>query len=236
MAAQVEIAPGHWLGAGAAASWARMLAAGMPGGGITEAGRTRARQEYLYGQYLAGQLVAYAARPGTSKHESGRAVDRVTSSAGHAWMVQHAAAYGWTRPLLRAAKPEPWHWEYSVTVDRHLTDDVTPLTPLTPVAPARPPEDPTMKIISAPLPWDGSKRQYAYVTEAAGAGSMNDLETVLMQQVYVGQTVDLDTWDAYTWHIAAAWQRNGNVRGLRGDELRRHVEDGVRAVIGTGVA
>jgi len=127
---QVEIAPGHWLGGAAAASWRRMRAAGMPGGGITEAGRTRARQEYLYAQYLAGRLVAYAARPGTSKHEGGRAVDMVTSSAAHAWLITHGRAHGWTRPLLRAAKPEPWHWEHSITIDQHLTDDTTPVTPI----------------------------------------------------------------------------------------------------------
>lgn len=149
---QIQIAPGHWLYAPAAASWARMRRAGMPAGGITEAGRSRARQEYLYAQYLAGRLIAYAARPGTSKHESGRAVDMQTASAAHAWLISHGAAHGWTRPLLRAAKPEPWHWEYSVVIDRHLTDGADPvpdLTPVTPPAPLPPMED-DMYLISAP--------------------------------------------------------------------------------------
>lgn len=232
MVTQVTIAPGHWLDAAAAASWARMRAAGMPTGGITEAGRTRARQTYLYGEYLAGRLLAYAARPGESLHESGLAIDMKTASAAHAWLVKHGADHGWHRPLLHAKKPEPWHHEYRASRDQHLTDAAAPVAPLEPTAPRAPQEDPTMIVISAPLPWDPSTRQYAWITDAAGAGSMTDLETVLMQQV-VPRTVDLDTWDAYRWHIDAAWTRNGYVRGLSGDELRRHVEDGVRAVIGT---
>lgn len=130
MSVQTVIEPGHWLFEAAAASWARMLAAGMPRGGITEAGRTRARQEYLYAQYLAGKLPAYAARPGTSKHENGRAVDVKTTSGAQAWLIKHGAAHGWTRPLLWAAKPEPWHWEYDVTRDTHLTDGTTPPAPI----------------------------------------------------------------------------------------------------------
>lgn len=112
-----------WLLAGAAASYARMRAAGMPAGGITDAGRTYDEQAALYAAYLAGQLVAFAARPGTSKHESGRALDLATAHRAHAWMLAHGAAHGWHRPI----KAEPWHWEYDVTRDRHLTDPAGPV-------------------------------------------------------------------------------------------------------------
>ena len=109
MAGTVTIAPGQWLAAAAAASYTAMRAAGMPAGGINDAGRTRAEQEALYRKYLRGELQATAARPGTSKHEKGTALDVSTSSGAHAWLVKNGAKYGWTRPLSN----EPWHWEYT---------------------------------------------------------------------------------------------------------------------------
>lgn len=129
---RVTIDGAHWLDADAATSWARMRAAGLPAGGITEAGRTYARQAELYRMYLAGKLPATAARPGTSNHESGRAVDMQTTSAAHAWLIANGAAHGWSRPLLNARKPEPWHWEYSATRDRHYHEPVPAPAP-TPV-------------------------------------------------------------------------------------------------------
>lgn len=46
---------------------------------ITSAKRSRAQQEVLYRNYLAGKSRFPAAKPGTSKHELGLAVDIVTS-------------------------------------------------------------------------------------------------------------------------------------------------------------
>lgn len=140
MTTRVTIEPGHWLAAAPAASWARMLAAGMPPGGITEAGRTRERQADLYAQFLRGELLATAARPGESLHETGEAIDVKTASPKQAWLVVHGAAHGWTRPLLRARKPEPWHWQYVWLLDRHLLDPLPAPAPLTPTTP----EDPVL--------------------------------------------------------------------------------------------
>jgi D-alanyl-D-alanine carboxypeptidase len=61
-----------------------------------------------------------AARPGTSEHGWGLAVDLACGvqsfrSAQHAWMAQNAESYGWHLPSWArrgGAKPEPWHWEY----------------------------------------------------------------------------------------------------------------------------
>jgi hypothetical protein len=61
-----------------------------------------------------------AARPGTSEHGWGLAVDLACGvqsfrSPQHAWMVQNAETYGWYLPKWArrgGAKPEPWHWEY----------------------------------------------------------------------------------------------------------------------------
>jgi D-alanyl-D-alanine carboxypeptidase len=64
----------------------------------------------------------FAARPGTSEHGWGLAVDLCdgvengSSSATYQWMRQNAAGYGWSNPtwaLPGGAGPyEPWHWEY----------------------------------------------------------------------------------------------------------------------------
>jgi LAS superfamily LD-carboxypeptidase LdcB len=64
----------------------------------------------------------FAARPGTSEHGWGLAVDLCDgvdngpSSVNYQWMRANAPAYGWSNPkwaLAGGAGPyEPWHWEY----------------------------------------------------------------------------------------------------------------------------
>ena len=61
-----------------------------------------------------------AARPGTSEHGWGLAVDLACGvqsfrSAQHAWLRQNAGRFGWHQPTWArrgGSKPEPWHWEY----------------------------------------------------------------------------------------------------------------------------
>jgi len=63
----------------------------------------------------------WVARPGTSAHQSGRAVDchlgdpieseyadGMRDTAVYRWLVAHAAAFG-----FYAYDLEPWHWEYN---------------------------------------------------------------------------------------------------------------------------
>lgn len=90
-----------------------MLAAGCPAGGITDAGRTRAEQAALYADYLAGRLKATAAKPGTSKHETGRALD--LAEPARSWVRTHGAPFGWVRDRV---KNEPWHLEYQADKDQ----------------------------------------------------------------------------------------------------------------------
>lgn len=130
----VTIAPGHWLRADAAASYQRMRAAGLPAGGITDAGRTRAEQEVMYARYLRGELVAYAAKPGTSKHETGRALD--LSGHARAWVRAHGQRYGWLRDQVRN---EPWHMEYVAALDLAAADTIpAPAAATPPPAPILP--------------------------------------------------------------------------------------------------
>ncbi|MEZ0493162.1 D-alanyl-D-alanine carboxypeptidase family protein [Kineococcus sp. TBRC 1896] len=62
-----------------------------------------------------------AARPGTSRHGLGIAVDlgggiQNATSAQHLWMDRNAALYGWINPAWaqnRGGQFEPWHWEFT---------------------------------------------------------------------------------------------------------------------------
>jgi LAS superfamily LD-carboxypeptidase LdcB len=64
----------------------------------------------------------FAARPGTSEHGWGLAVDLCDGvdagpgSATYGWLRANAPAYGWENPTWArsggAGPYEPWHWEY----------------------------------------------------------------------------------------------------------------------------
>ena len=68
------------------------------------------------------------AKPGTSKHGWGQAVDRKIangdfdrswSSKDYKWMVNNAATYNWHHPSwaqIDGSEPEAWHWEPMNTV------------------------------------------------------------------------------------------------------------------------
>lgn len=110
---QTIIAGRHWLAPDAAASYQRMRRDGCPPG-ITDAGRTRAEQQRLWERYLRGELVATAARPGTSLHETGLALD--IPEPARAWVRAHGEAYGWIKDVVRN---EPWHMTYVPARDTH---------------------------------------------------------------------------------------------------------------------
>lgn len=67
---------------------------------------------------VAGRKPGLAARPGTSMHGWGLAIDFGGGAAQatgkqYDWLVQNAGEYGWENPdWAKASKYEPWHWEY----------------------------------------------------------------------------------------------------------------------------
>jgi hypothetical protein len=70
--------------------------------------RTVEQQRALFRAYRNGSGNK-AARPGQSNHQSGRALDIVTSAPGAlAWLEANAASFGFKRTVAS----EPWHWEY----------------------------------------------------------------------------------------------------------------------------
>lgn len=59
-----------------------------------------------------------AARPGTSQHGLGLAVDLCggvnrLGTAEHQWMLAHAPDHGWHNPPWARGGFEPWHWEFT---------------------------------------------------------------------------------------------------------------------------
>ncbi|URP22217.1 endolysin [Microbacterium phage Big4] len=82
---------------------------------ITEAGRTRAQQQAHWDRYQRyGSPIA--ARPGTSLHEKGSAID-TNEGQNHVALLQ---SHGWRRTVYRNGKlVEPWHFEYFVNEDKY---------------------------------------------------------------------------------------------------------------------
>ena len=74
---------------------------------ITSANRSRQEQEVLYQKYLNG-TGNLAAKPGTSNHEGGLAIDFTNTPGAHAWLAKNAGRFG-----LKNLPGEPWH--YSTT-------------------------------------------------------------------------------------------------------------------------
>ncbi|MDH2415953.1 D-alanyl-D-alanine carboxypeptidase family protein [Nocardioides sp. CER19] len=73
--------------------------------------RDRAYQEQLFREAVAkygskDEAARWVARPGTSVHEAGEAVD-IGPSDATAWLSRHGAAYG----LCEVYRNEPWHFE-----------------------------------------------------------------------------------------------------------------------------
>lgn len=129
--------PGKSLATMADASYQRMLAAGMPAGGIDVYRRTMAEQQALYDAYRAGRGPIAAIPSPSAPHIAGVAMDAHTSTGGrydpspaHLWMAHggdgsskpkpgeklRAHEYGW----VRSVPSERWHWQYDYARDKVL--------------------------------------------------------------------------------------------------------------------
>ena len=98
---------GKPIGAHIAKQFDAMVAAAKKDGvniTITSGFRSRAEQEKLYAAYKNG-TGNLAAKPGTSNHESGDALDLGPPSA-YAWLKQNAGQFGFKNKIAS----EPWHW------------------------------------------------------------------------------------------------------------------------------
>lgn len=89
----------------AAASWDRMIAAGMPAGCLRSGYRTRAQQAALD--------PGVAAPVGQSQHGEGLAAD--VDEPARTWIKRNGLAYGWR---IGFVPNEPWHTQYD-RPDKH---------------------------------------------------------------------------------------------------------------------
>lgn len=91
-------------------AYARAFGGGIP---VVEGYRDYANQVKAWNNYQRGG--PRAAKPGTSLHGSGIAIDlggpiQQTGTKQHAWLRANASQFGWYWVGQRYG--EPWHWEY----------------------------------------------------------------------------------------------------------------------------
>jgi D-alanyl-D-alanine carboxypeptidase len=108
---------GHQLDEPAAEAFLHMAAAAGEAGlgvSISTAYRSHEQQTQLYAAYEAakarGENPTPVAKPGTSNHEKGTAVDIHVASNPRllAWLREHGPSYGFHETVAR----EPWHFDF----------------------------------------------------------------------------------------------------------------------------
>lgn len=99
--------PGHYLRADAARAF-EMAVSATSAPRVTSSYRSTEEQTRLYELWLAGKG-NLAAKPGSSLHELGLAID----ARGTPDWEEAMSAAGFHRPLMvPGPRYEPWHWEY----------------------------------------------------------------------------------------------------------------------------
>jgi zinc D-Ala-D-Ala carboxypeptidase len=115
----LPFAEGHMLRADAAVQIIRLNAAYRAKFGV-DIGMTDSYRSLSAQFNLAARKPGLAARPGTSEHGWGLAVDLSegpdqVNSVRRAWFLLNAPRFGWDNPAWArpgGSKPEPWHWEF----------------------------------------------------------------------------------------------------------------------------
>ena len=202
----------HWLRTDAAASYDRMRAAGMPAGGVASAGRTWDEQAALRAAYERGEG-NLAARPGTSLHESGIALDVTRGTPAQLWMTAggdpwqanasesiQANRFGW----FRTVPSEAWHFSYDPAQDRSI-----------PAAAALSATSPALPILRRNSDGGAASRKlgnwlramFSYASRVGDATWVGSDKWVAMQAFarrvgLLEETATLDAWGPKCWAAA----------------------------------
>lgn len=124
----LKSAPGHMLRPSAARAFDAMAAAYLKANGtnlcVTDSYRSLAAQIDV-----KRRKPTLAAKPGTSNHGLGLAVDlcggiESFGTAQHIWMQQNAPLFGFFHPAWAepsGSKPEPWHWEFAADATKRVS-------------------------------------------------------------------------------------------------------------------
>lgn len=99
--------PGGKIDSSIAANFDSMVAAAKKDGvnlQINSGHRSRAEQEKLYAAYKNG-TGNLAAKPGTSNHEKGQAIDFKNNPGAYNWLAKNAQKFG-----FKNLPGEPWHY------------------------------------------------------------------------------------------------------------------------------
>ncbi len=99
---ELTFAKGHFL-APAAAAAAELAVSQSSVPRVTSSLRTREEQEVLFQRYIQGRG-PLAAKPGTSFHERGLALDARGTAQWETAMIRNG--------FRRTVTSEPWHWEF----------------------------------------------------------------------------------------------------------------------------
>lgn len=119
-----------WLREDAAVQYLVARSHGLPGGCINDAGRTPAEQKRMYDDWVrtGRKDPPSVARPGTSLHETGIAID--LAEPARAWMHANGKRFGFINPDW-AKKPEtfePWHFEFYPHLVKETTMELSKKT------------------------------------------------------------------------------------------------------------
>ena len=112
-----QVDNGVWLSTAAADAWNAMRAAAYSESVQLTAGsgfRWMSEQMGLWLKKVAGLYAPAVAKPGTSNHQQGRAIDVVGLTPGSPafkWMLVNAGKYGYSWDEGKSVN-EPWHWRY----------------------------------------------------------------------------------------------------------------------------
>ena len=182
-----DVGGGKLLRADAARAWLALVAGCFAATGVrltlTEGYRNLARQVFFWLKWVA-RVPGYnvAAKPGTSNHGLGIAVDMGNYSLAWNWLLLNAHTYGWSWAQGKASG-ERWHWVYIGG-----ETNTTPANASKPVAIPHPPKRKRHQLSVGYIKEAASTTVYAVDLETPGV----PLRPILTAEYLAGVSVGIE--------------------------------------------